>query len=421
MYFLADVNSCYSSCEKSFDPSIRSKVVLVLSNNDGTVVAACNIAKKVGLGKKFIPYFEVKEALESVGGIARSSNYALYGDLSRRMMTTLAQFAPHTFPYSIDEAFLYFDGYAPPGESWWEYARRIRRTIWTEVRLPIGVGGGSTPTLAKAANHAAKRIDGYRGLCVIENDVQRKSILRQMLVTDVWGIGNRIGKRLNEMGIYDALTLSEQDPKRIQRKFSITVADTVQELSGVVRLSWDEVRKPKKEIYSTRSFGKRILDAETLRQALCSHAEIAASKLRRQGSVAGGLMLFATNSPHDREPFFKRSLYCELTIPSFDTRIFNKAISESIDKLFEKGVRYYRCGVGLLDISDSEKQQYDLFDTSKDNKALMACMDVINQRYGRGTTHFAAKGFDHKFEMRRQFLSPEYTTRWSDIPKIKCD
>jgi len=257
-------------------------------------------------------------------------------------------------------------------------------------------------------------------LLLINNDISPQEVLMPVDITDVWGIGKRIGARLNDLGIIDALTLSEQDPRRMRKRFSILLENTVLELNGEVRMSWDEVRSPKKEIFSTRSFGNRITERAELKAALAAHAEIVGAKLRRQASVAGAMMIFASNSPHDKTGFQRKSTHISFTIPTSDTRALLAAISSAMDQLFRFGIPYYRCGVGLLDISPMHRQQFDLFHPTPDDRGLMACMDSINGRYGRNTMHLAAKGFDQKFSMRREFLSPQYTTRWRDIPIIRC-
>ncbi|OUS36656.1 DNA polymerase V subunit UmuC ['Osedax' symbiont bacterium Rs2_46_30_T18] len=422
MYALCDVNSMYASCEKVFDPSIRNRPVVVLTNNDGCICAACNIAKQMGVGKKFVPFFEVREQLEAVNAVIRSSNYELYAELSDRMMTICSRFAPHIHIYSIDECFLYYglhSTYVPP-EGWQQHASNIRRAVWRGVRLPIGVGIGATPTLAKAANHAAKKIAGYRGVAVIDNEGTRKSILAKMAVTDVWGIGRRIGVRLNDLGIMNALQLANAKPGIIRKQFSVLVESTVYELNGVVKLNWDEVRAPKKEIYSTRSFGQRIMDPQQLKFALATHAEIAAAKLRKQDSTAKAMTIFAASSPHDVDDYYKRSVFHKFEVPTSDSRLFVAACSEALSSIYRKGVRFYRCGVGLLDIADNKSVQFDLFNPSRDDPKLMQCLDLINSKYGRGTLHLAGQGIEQKFAMRREYLSPQYTTRWSDIPRIKC-
>jgi DNA polymerase V len=412
----------YASCEKVFDPAIRKRTVVVLTNNDGCICAACGIAKQMGVGKKFVPYFQVKDQLEQAGAVIRSSNYELYAELSQRLMETCARFAPHSNIYSIDEIFLYYGKqttYIPP-EGWLEHARKIRKTVWGEVRLPIGVGMGRTPTLAKAANHAAKRIDGYNGVAVIDTEFTRKHILSNMKATDVWGIGRKLGARLKDLGILTALQLANQPPALMKKQFSVLVESTVHELNNKIMLNWDDVRAPKKEIYSTRSFGQRITDSVQLRFALASHVEIAARKLRKQNSLAHSLTIFATSSPHDSNGYYRKSVFHHFSVPTSDSRVIMAACSEAVDTIFKKGIKFYRCGIGLLDISDATNVQHDLFSQSQDSPELMRLMDSINMKYGRETVQLAGRGIEHKFAMRREFLSPQYTTRWSDIPRIYC-
>jgi DNA polymerase V len=421
MYALCDVNSMYASCEKVFDPSIRKRPVVVLTNNDGCICAACGIAKRMGIGKKFVPYFQVKKELEAAGAVIRSSNYELYADLSQRMMDTCARFAPDINVYSIDECFLYYGKQATaPKEGWEALGMQIRKAVWREVRLPICVGVGSTPTLAKVANHAAKKVEGFKGVAVLDTKEIRKTVLSKMAVTDVWGIGNRLGRRLNMLGVNTAWELANRDPTQIRKEFSILVENTVRELNGEVRHTWDTVRAAKKEIYSTRSFGERITDFEELRSALASHAEVVATKLRKQKSLTSSMTLFATSSPHDNEDYFRKSYFHHFAVPTNDTRNILKVIEIAMSQLYKPHVRYYKCGVGLMDLHNEELFQYDLFTPSNDNTKLMACMDTINARYGRSTVHIAAKGFEQKFAMRRAFLSPQYTTKLRDIPKIIC-
>ncbi|ABG40861.1 DNA-directed DNA polymerase [Paraglaciecola sp. T6c] len=421
MFALCDANSMYASCEKVFDPSIRNKPVVVLTNNDGCICAACGIAKRMGVGKKFVPYFQVKKELEAAGVVIRSSNYELYADLSQRMMDTCARFAPDINVYSIDECFLYYGKDATaPQDGWNNLANSIRKTVWREVRLPICVGIGPTPTLAKVANHAAKNVSGFIGVAVLDNEDARKHVLKQLAVTDVWGIGKRLGVKLNALGIHTAWELANRDPSHIRKAFSIIVENTVRELNGEIRHCWETVRGAKKEIYSTRSFGSRVTDYDELRAALAGHAETVSVKLRKQKSVTSSMTLFATNSPHDNGGYVRRSFFHRFTVPTNDTRNILHVIDSAMSQLFQPGVHYYKCGVGLMDLHEQDLYQYDLFNPSNDNSRLMACMDNINSRYGRSTVQMAAKGFEQRFSMKRAFLSPQYTTQWRDIPKIKC-
>ena len=421
MYALCDVNSMYASCEKVFDPSIRNKPVIVLTNNDGCICAACGIATRMGIGKKFVPYFQVKDQLRAAGAVIRSSNYELYADLSQRMMDTCARFAPHFHIYSIDECFLFYGANYVPPEGWNTHAATIRRTVWKEVRLPIGVGVGPTPTLAKAANHASKRIEGYRGVAVIDNEKTRQHILMNMEVIDIWGIGRRLGRRLNDLGIKTAWQLSKAKPGLIRQQFSVLVENTVHELNGMIKLSWDDVRTPKKQIFSTRSFGQRVTEKSQLRQALTSHVTIAANKLRRQSSLVKTMLIFASSSPHDEDAYYRQSILHQFSSATSDTGIIANAASTLIDTIFHEGVKFYKCGIGLIELVDSNHQQQDLFNASDDKTDLMRCMDSINARYGRNTVHIAGQGANQQFAMRREFLSPQYTTRLKDLPRIFCN
>lgn len=418
IYGLVDVTAMYYMCEKVYDPGIRNKPLISLSNNDGAIVAVCPIAKQMGF-KKFVPYFQIADKAKAAGVIPKSSNYELYSDLSSRFMATIESFVDEVYVYSIDEAF--FRICRPlSDDDLHQLGLDIRKAVWREVRLPVGVGFGPTPTLAKAANHASKKLPGATGSSVLNNRSSIKHVLSQMALSDVWGVGNRLEKRLITMGIDNGWELAIQDPKKIRKYFSILLESTVRELNGKVRLSWDEVRPAKKEIYSTRSFGQRVTDLLQLEYALVAHAEAASKKMRDQGSVAGGMTIFANSSPHDKEPYFKRATFYSFESPTCDTRTIISAVSNSVIGLYKPGIRYYKAGIGLVDLRDAKYQQGDLFTKNNDNKALMSTLDAINDRFGRNTLSFAAKGKDTKFEMKREYLSKCPTTRWSDIPKVIC-
>ncbi|WP_417500225.1 Y-family DNA polymerase [Methylophaga sp.] len=420
MYALCDVDSMYASCEKVFDPSIRHRPVVVLTNNDGCICAACGIAKKMGIGKKFVPFFQVREELEKAGAVIRSSNYELYADMSQRFMDTCTAFAPYSHIYSIDECFLFYGGNYQPEEGWFSHAKEIRRTVWKHVRLPISVGVAPTPTLAKAASHAAKRIEGFNGVAVINNPSTRRHILKNMTTTDVWGVGRKIGKKLNNMGVISAWDLAQAPPGLIRKEFNILLENTVHELNGVVKLSWDDVRSPKKEIFSTRSFGQRVTDKTQLKQAIVTHVEIAARKLRKQQSLAKNIFVFASNSPHDTAPYFRRSLVHSFPSYTSDSSVIATAATQLLDLIYRPGIKFYKCGVGLLNLCPEEAYQPDLFNPMQDNHELMSCMDIINSKYGRDTIHLAGRGIQQTFAMRREYLSKQYTTQLCDLPAIFC-
>ncbi len=421
MYALCDANSFYASCEKVFDPSIRNKPVVVLTNNDGCICAACHIAKRMGIGKKFVPYFQVADQLRAAGAVIRSSNYELYADLSQKMMDICARYAPEQHIYSIDECFLKFPNATKkePLMHWQQLGSDIRQAVWRQVRLPIGVGIGPTPTLAKAANHGAKRIAGFNGVAVIDNEQSRQGILKQMALSDIWGIGSRLSKRLESMGIKNALQLANTNPNLMRKSFSVVLERTIRELNGEICLHWDAMRGNKKEIFSTRSFGQRIYHADELSIALSRHAGLAAQKVRQQKSLVKQMVIFASSSPHDQQ-YYKRNILHRFSIPTNDSRLLCQAAAIASKVIYQPGVAFYRCGVGFVELIDEDSFQLDLFEQSKDNPQLMQCLDTINQKYGKDTLQIAGHGLVRPWHMKRQFLSPQYTTRWQDIPKITC-
>jgi DNA polymerase V len=418
MFALVDANSFYCSAEQVFRPDWRGKPIIVLSNNDGCIVAANRQAKELGV-PKFAPYFKVKDLCKKQGVIACSSNYELYADLSMKMMNVIGRFAPEQHVYSIDESFLSFKHCYPAIQCLRTQGQLIRRAVWKEVRLPVCVGMGTTLTLAKAANHAAKKRPDYKGVCVIDSEQERIAILHSMSVSDVWGIGRRISKKLALMNIHTAYDLAKIPPGLARKQFSIEIERTVRELNGQVCKLWDEARADKLQIFSTRSVGERIVDYDLLLQALSKHISIAASKARRQGSHSKTMMLFASNSPYDEHPVNFKVLV-SFPCPTNCTNELTQAMSNAAPSLFRLGVRYYRIGVGLLDLSTQKHTQLDMFNTSKANPALMRALDGINQRYGTDTLFLAAQGVEQKWSMRRDLLTPQYTTDWKSLPAIKC-
>ncbi|CAH9052116.1 Protein UmuC [Pseudoalteromonas holothuriae] len=418
MYALVDATSFYASAEKVFDPSIRKKPVVVLSNNDGCIVAVSAEAKALGI-PKFQPYFKLKGELEKYGVVIRSSNYELYADLSDKMMSVINQYSDQHYIYSIDESFLKFDGYAGVVDSWYDYGHLIRRTVWRRTKLPVGVGFGPTSTLAKAANHAAKKFPDATGVAIIDSEQSRKQILSRMAVGDVWGIGRRLAKSLNLLGVETALDLAKQNPKRMRQQFSVVLERTISELNGVKCLSWDEIKQRKKEIYSTRSFGERVTDPSSLKASLVTHCSIVTKKLRQQNSLAKRIVIFAHSSPFE-EHYFKKSFIQELPVSSNDLTVFANIVANVFSQIYSPHVRYYKAGVGAIELEDDVYQQADMFNQSLDNPKLMKCIDEINNRYGSTAMQVGSELHTKSWRMRREFLSPRYTTRWSDIPIIKC-
>ncbi|RPH19888.1 MAG: Y-family DNA polymerase [Alteromonadaceae bacterium TMED7] len=421
MFALIDAVSFYARVEKVFDPTIRNKPVVVLTNNDGCICAVCPMARELGV-PKFIPYFKIKDFLAKNHVVVRSSNYELYADLSERMMNVIARYSDRHYVYSIDESFLHFRNFSFI-DSWHAYGHVIRKAVWRETRLPVGVGFGTTLTLAKAANHASKKLAGFDGVAVINgdnsDDASRKEILSRMSLTDVWGIGSKLGKRLSILGLKNGWDLANQSPKAMRSQFGVTVERTVNELNGTPCLNWDEIGKDKQELFSTRSFDQRVIDCHSLKAALSSHASIVAKNARRQHSLIKRLVIFASSSPHD-DSYYKQSVIYEFPVATDNTLEIVGAISYVFDQIYSTGILFYRCGVGAIALENSAFHQHDMFNVSVNNQPLMQCYDHLNNRYGSGTIEVAAAERNEKWAMRRDFLSPSYTSKWSDIPKIIC-
>ncbi|QSX28579.1 Y-family DNA polymerase [Shewanella cyperi] len=418
MFALVDANSFYCSAEQVFRPDWRGKPVVVLSNNDGCVVAANKQAKAAGI-EKFKAFFEVRELCQRAGVIALSSNYELYGDLSAKMMQIIGRFAPEQHIYSIDESFLSFKRVYPAIKDLTAQGQAIRRAVWKEARLPVCVGIGPTLTLAKAANHAAKKLDGFNGVCVIDSEAKRRQVLERMTVGDVWGIGRRISAKLELLDIRSAWQLAQMPPGLARKAFSIEIERTVRELSGTACKQWDEARADKKQIFSTRSVGERITDVQSLGQAIAKHVGIASAKARKQRSLTSAVLVFANNSPYDERPIGFKQLV-RFPVPTNCAAAITSAVAQVVPELYRPGVRYYKIGVGLLDLISDIHFQPDLFAPPPADPRLMQACDALNIRYGSNTLFLAAQGIEQKWAMRRQLLTPQYTTNWRHLPLICC-
>ncbi|AXR05125.1 Y-family DNA polymerase [Salinimonas sediminis] len=419
MFALIDANSFYASAEQVFDPAVRRRPLVVLTNNDGCICALSDEAKQLGI-KKFGPYYQSEQILRRHNATIRSSNYALYDDLSNKMMRVIGRFGPRQHVYSIDECFLDLRRWQPT-MSWERYANAIRDTVFTELRLPVSIGIGATPTLAKAASFAAKQLGSKCGISVLRDATATEAVLKQLEVQQVWGIGKRLAARLNAMHIHSAWALSQASARQLRQYFSVEVERTVRELNGVVCLDWDTLPLNKQQLFSTRAFGAPVTSLSALRQALAWHGERIALKLRQQNCGVKTLTAFAHANPFAKHDPFHRSTLHTFEEPTSDTRDIVGTLTQLAPKLFESGVLLHKCGAGAIDIIDSKVLQKDLFAHSTRTPALMACMDAINRKFGTNTLGMAAKGQHAPWHMKRQFLSPQYTTNWRHIPIINCE
>ena len=419
VFALVDCNNFYASCEKLFRPDLKDTPVVVLSNNDGCVVARSREAKLLGI-KMGVPVFQIKAEMQRHGILAFSSNYALYADLSSRVMRTLEEMAPRVEVYSIDEAFLDLTG-IESAISLVEFGQQVRERIGHWIGITVCVGIAPTKTLAKLANHAAKKYPATQGVVDLTNPDRQRRLLALVPVDDVWGVGKRLSKRLNALGITTALDLANASPRAIRDQFSVVLERTVRELNGESCIELEEIPPTKKQIVCSRSFGVKVTQFELLREAVCEYASRATEKLRKEQQQAKVLTVFIRTSPFkDNEPQYSNSASGELLIPSCDTRDFIELANHLLKRIWKDGFRYAKAGVMLSDFYDPGMFQPGLFDDvsiRSNSQQLMSVLDTINQS-GAGKVFFAGQGTKKDWSMKREHLSPAYTTRWDQLPRV---
>ncbi|EAN3408552.1 Y-family DNA polymerase [Salmonella enterica] len=416
MYALADVNSFYASCEKVFRPDLRNKPVVVLSNNDGCVIARSPEAKRLGI-KMEVPWFQLKMTQFPEPVITFSSNYELYASMSNRVMSHLEELAPRVEQYSIDEMFLDMSGI----DSCIDFGRQLREHVRNGTGLTIGVGMGPTKTLAKSAQWASKEWPQFGGVLALTTGNPRRTekLLSLQPVEEIWGVGGRISRKLSTMGITTALQLARANPAFIRKNFNVVLERTVRELNGVSCISLEEAPSPKQQIICSRSFGERVTTYEALRQAICQHAERAAEKLRGERQFCRHIAVFVKTSPFAvNEAYYGNVASEKLLLPTRDTRDIISAAVKALDSIWLDGHRYAKAGVMLNDFTPSGVSQLNLFDEDQpraQSDELMKVLDRINHS-GKGKIWFAGRGIAPEWQMKRDMLSPAYTTRWRDIP-----
>ncbi|MFT2153640.1 Y-family DNA polymerase [Klebsiella pneumoniae] len=421
MFALCDVNSFYASCETVFRPDLKGRPVVVLSNNDGCVIARSAEAKPfVKMGE---PYFKQKDLFRRHGIIAFSSNYELYADMSNRVMTTLEELSPRCEVYSIDEAFCDLTGVRNCRDLT-DFGREIRETVLRRTHLTVGVGIAQTKTLAKLANHAAKQWQRQTGGVVDLSNLERQRKLMALLpVDEVWGVGHRISKKLEAMGIKTVLQLADTDIRFIRKHFNVVLERTVRELRGEPCLGLEEFAPVKQEIVCSRSFGGRITQYHEMRQAICSYASRAAEKLRGEHQYCRFISAFVKTSPFAlNEPYYGNNASVKLLTPTQDSRDIITAATKCLDAIWRDGHRYQKAGVMLGDFYSQGVAQLNLFDDNaprKNSEKLMEVLDHLNAKGGRGTLYFAGQGIQTVWQMKREMLSPRYTTRFADLLKVR--
>ncbi|MCD9997563.1 Y-family DNA polymerase [Klebsiella quasipneumoniae subsp. similipneumoniae] len=421
MFALCDVNSFYASCETVFRPDLKGRPVVVLSNNDGCVIARSAEAKPfVKMGE---PYFKQKDQFCRQGVICFSSNYELYADMSNRVMTTLEELSPRCEIYSIDEAFCDLTGVRNCRDLT-DFGREIRETVLRRTHLTVGVGIAQTKTLAKLANHAAKQWQRQTGGVVdLSNVDKQRKLMAALSVDEVWGVGRRISKKLGSMGINTVLQLADTDIRFIRKHFNVVLERTVRELRGEPCLGLEEFAPVKQEIVCSRSFGGRITEYHEMRQAICSYASRAAEKLRGEHQYCRFISAFVKTSPFAlNEPYYGNSASVKLLTPTQDSRDIIAAATRCLDAIWKDGHRYQKAGVMLGDFYSQGVAQLNLFDDNaprQNSEKLMEVLDHLNAKNGRGALYFAGQGIQTAWQMKREMLSPRYTTRYSDLLRVR--
>ncbi len=413
---LVDCNSFYAACEKVFRPELRARPVVVLSNNDGCVVARSSEAKALGIAMG-VHYFQVRPLCRRAGVAVFSSNYALYGDMSRRVMDVLGRWTPRLEVYSIDEAFLDFTGIRAAADE--DFGRRLAQTVRQWTGIPVSIGIAPTKTLAKAANRCAKRLPG--GVRVLLDPADQRRELDGLPVEEVWGVSDGWGARLRRLGIRTAGQLRDADPGMLRRGFSIVLERLARELRGESCLALEDAPPPKKNISVSRSFGRRVEALADLEEAVACYAARAGEKLRAQGSAAGGIYVYLrTDGFNAGAAQYANAWTADFPVPATYTAAIIGAALSGLRRIYRPGYLYKKAGVILLELQDSRAVQGDLFQAParpERDRSLMAAVDGLNRALGRDTVAFAAQGIARTWALRAEMRSPRYTTRWNELPR----
>lgn len=419
MFALVDVNSFYASCETVFRPDLAGRPVVVLSNNDGCVIARNAEAKRLDI-KMGAPYFKMRDEIQRHNVAVFSSNYALYADMSERVMSTLEALAPAIEIYSIDEAFLDVSGISNclPLDT---FGRQVRDKIWQDTHLKVGVGIAQTKTLAKLANFAAKKWTQTGHVLDLSSPARQRKLMALLPAEEVWGVGRRLSKKLEGLGIETALQLADSPVALIRKHFGVVLERTVRELRGEACLEMEAV-PTKQNILCSRSFGHRITEYQEMHEAICSYAVRGAEKLRGERQYCREIGTFIRTSPHDpNHPYYTNAASIKLLTPTQDTRDIINAAIQCLDKIWRPGHRYMKGGIMLGDFFNQGVAQMNLFDDFQpkaNSQALMAVLDTLNKQSG-SRVWFAGQGIQRDWSMKREMLSPSYTTRFRDLPVIR--
>ena len=415
---LIDVNNFYVSCERVFNPKLVGKPVVVLSNNDGCAVARSNEAKALGVPMG-APWFKLKDLARQHGIIGLSSNYALYADMSNRVMSILREYSPDQEVYSIDESFLDLTGFK--SRDLIKYGQHMRKRILRWTGLPVCVGIGSTKTLAKLANHCAKKQSVFNSVCNLNalSNNEIDLLLSQIDVGEIWGIGRKLAPKLQALGINSVLDLKRASPERLRQQFSVVMEKTVHELNGTVCIDLEDIAPPKQQIMSSRSFGQSVQDYNSLAESITLYVSTAAVKLRQQQSLTGSVYVYIATSPFKLdEKQYSNGIRIPLPSPTDDTRLLANIALWALKQIYRPNYCYAKAGVVLSELVTRQHLQNDLFARLPSSDALMSVMDGINRKMGKESIKLASEGFVRPWRMKQGNKSLSYTTKWGELPVV---
>lgn len=415
MFGLVDCNNFYASCERVFNPSLNGKPIVVLSNNDGCVIARSNEAKALGI-KMGVPAYQIKDLVKKHDVAVFSSNYVLYGDMSGRVMSMLAELAPEIEVYSIDEAFLNLEGI----QDLQTLGSKIVRQVTRGTGIPVSTGIAPTKTLAKVANKFAKKYPAYNRLCIIDTEEKREKALKLFEIGDVWGIGRRQAAKLEKQGVKTAYDFTQLPGSWVRKNMTVTGERTWKELRGISCIDMESAPPAKKQICTSRSFGKMVEDIDTMSEAIATHASTCAKKLRQQKSFAMSLMVFIhTNNFREDLPQYWKNTIIKLSVPTSDTLEIVHYALEGLKSIFMPGYQYKKAGVIITEIVTSA--QLGLFDTVDREKRekLMQAIDKVNGEH-RHLVKLAVQGNGRDWKLKQEQLSKRYTTDINEVLTIKC-
>lgn len=418
MYALVDCNNFYASCERAFRPDLNGKPIVVLSNNDGCVIARSNEAKDVGIPMG-APAFKFDETFKKHNVKVFSANFPLYGDMSNRVMTILSEYAPEIEIYSIDEAFLYLKGLERLDFN--EYFMEARKKCLKWTGIPISIGIAKTKALAKVANRIAKKFpERTQGVYIIDDDIKRVKALKWLDIEDVWGIGRRHAKRLKAININTAYDFTQLPDTYVKKYMTVVGLRLKRDLLGFPTIQMEE-EKVKQNIATTRSFEKDYTELEELKERVSTFAIVCAEKLRRQKSCCKAIMVFIhTNGFRAEDPQYSKNIVIKLPFPSNSSIELSKFANQALEKIFKQGFKYKKAGVIVLDLVPDNPRQIALFDNSNPKHApIMQAMDSLNAKFGQHSIKLASQDPKRLWKMRQEKLSPRYTTDINDIITIK--